>query len=63
MGGRRMLCQTLNAEFSPKGIHVAHILIDGAVDARFADSEFAPGIMFVPTLHLASWNFTGGAEG
>jgi len=33
MGGRRMLCQTLNAEFSPKGIHVAQILIDGAVDA------------------------------
>ena len=33
MGGRRMLCQTLNAEFSQKGIHVAHILIDGAVDA------------------------------
>jgi NAD(P)-dependent dehydrogenase (short-subunit alcohol dehydrogenase family) len=33
MGGRRMLAQTLNAEFSPKGIHVAHILIDGAVDA------------------------------
>ena len=33
MGGRRMLCQSLNAEFSPKGIHVAHILIDGAVDA------------------------------
>lgn len=33
MAGRRMLCQTLNAEFAPKGIHVAHILIDGAVDA------------------------------
>lgn len=33
MGGRRMLCQTLNAELSPKGIHVAHILVDGAVDA------------------------------
>ncbi|MEL6753428.1 MAG: SDR family NAD(P)-dependent oxidoreductase, partial [Pseudomonadota bacterium] len=33
MGGRRMLCQTLNAEFASKGIHVAHILIDGAVDA------------------------------
>ena len=28
-----MLCQTLNAEFSAKGIHVAHIIIDGAVDA------------------------------
>ncbi len=33
MGGRRMLCQTLNAELAPKGVHVAHILIDGAVDA------------------------------
>lgn len=33
MGGRRMLCQTLNAEFAPKGIHIAHIIIDGAVDA------------------------------
>jgi NAD(P)-dependent dehydrogenase (short-subunit alcohol dehydrogenase family) len=33
MGGRRMLCQTLNAEFASKGIHVAHIVIDGAVDA------------------------------
>jgi len=33
MGGRRMLCQSLNAEFAAKGIHIAHILIDGAVDA------------------------------
>ena len=33
MGGRRMLCQTLNAEFAGQGIHVAHVLIDGAVDA------------------------------
>ena len=33
MGGRRMLCQTLNAEYASRGIHVAHILIDGAVDA------------------------------
>ena len=33
MGGRRMLCQTLNAEFAPKGIHVAHIVVDGSVDA------------------------------
>ena len=33
MGGRRMLCQTLNAQYAKKGIHVAHILIDGAVDA------------------------------
>ncbi|MFK8042496.1 SDR family NAD(P)-dependent oxidoreductase [Congregibacter sp.] len=33
MGGRRMLCQTLNAEYASKGVHVAHVLIDGAVDA------------------------------
>lgn len=33
MGGRRLLCQTLNAEFGPKGVHIAHILVDGAVDA------------------------------
>ena len=33
MGGRRLLCQTLNAEFSPQNIHVAHIVVDGSVDA------------------------------
>lgn len=33
MGGRRMLCQTLNAELAPKGVHVVHILIDGPVEA------------------------------
>lgn len=33
MGGRRMLCQSLNAQFAPQGVHVAHCLIDGAVDA------------------------------
>jgi len=33
MGGRRMFCQSLNAEFAPKGVHVAHVIIDGAVDA------------------------------
>ncbi|NOT55927.1 MAG: SDR family NAD(P)-dependent oxidoreductase [Deltaproteobacteria bacterium] len=33
MGGRRMLCQTLNAQFASQGIHVAHIVVDGVVDA------------------------------
>ena len=33
MGGRRLLCQSLNAELASRGIHMAHILIDGAVDA------------------------------
>jgi len=33
MGGRRMLCQSLNAEFAPQNVHVAHLLVDGMVDA------------------------------
>jgi len=33
IGGRRMLCQSLNAQYASKGIHVAHIVVDGAVDA------------------------------
>ena len=33
MGGRRMLCQSLSAEFAPQGVHVAHIVVDGSVDA------------------------------
>jgi predicted Zn-dependent protease len=30
---------------------------------RFADSEFGPGIVVAPAMHLAEWNFTGGASG
>jgi NAD(P)-dependent dehydrogenase (short-subunit alcohol dehydrogenase family) len=33
MGGRRMLCQSLNAEYAPRGVHIAHIIVDGMVDA------------------------------
>lgn len=33
MGGRRMLCQSLNAQYGPENIHVSHIIIDGPVDA------------------------------
>ena len=33
VAGRRMLCQSLNAEFAVKGIHIIHIVIDGLVDA------------------------------
>ncbi len=32
-------------------------------DARHADSEFGAGIIHAPSLHLAGWNFTGGAGG
>jgi NAD(P)-dependent dehydrogenase (short-subunit alcohol dehydrogenase family) len=33
MSARRTLCQSLNAEFSSQGIHVAHVIVDGLVDA------------------------------
>lgn len=33
IGGRRMLCQSLNAELSPKGIHICHIYIDAPIEA------------------------------
>ncbi|MDJ0791270.1 MAG: metallopeptidase TldD-related protein [Acidimicrobiia bacterium] len=41
---------------------------DGSVlgiggDARFADSEFGPSLVHAPSMRLASWRFTGGAEG
>ena len=32
-------------------------------DARWADSEFDPGMVHAPSMHLKSWNFTGGATG
>jgi len=30
---------------------------------RMADSDFGPGFSHAPSLHLAEWNFTGGASG
>lgn len=32
-------------------------------DLRYADSEFGAGVVRAPSMRLASWNFTGGAEG
>ncbi len=32
-------------------------------DDRFADSEFGPAMIHAPSMRLASWNFTGGADG
>ncbi len=34
-----------------------------AREARFADSEFGPGLVHCPALRLGSWRFTGGARG
>jgi predicted Zn-dependent protease len=32
-------------------------------DDRYADTEFGPGLVICPSLHLAAWTFTGGARG
>lgn len=70
MGGRRMLCQSLNAQFAPQGIHVAHVLVDGAVDApdtlgkmlgseRFAafrDSKGPDGLMDPAKMAETYWH-------
>lgn len=33
MSARRTLCQSLNAEYGPRGIHISHVIVDGLVDA------------------------------
>ena len=35
MHGKRALAQSLASELGPKGVHVAHICIDGAIDSPF----------------------------
>jgi len=39
-GGLRMLSQSLAREFGPKGVHVAHFLIDGVIDGELARGHF-----------------------
>jgi NAD(P)-dependent dehydrogenase (short-subunit alcohol dehydrogenase family) len=36
----RALAQSAAREFGPKGIHVAHIIVDGAIDTEFIRSQF-----------------------
>lgn len=38
--GLRMLAQSLAREYGPKGVHVAHFVIDGIVDAERTRSRF-----------------------
>ena len=40
--GLRALAQSMARELGPKGIHVAHVVIDGRIDARSDDSGLAP---------------------
>ena len=38
--GLRALAQSMARELGPKGIHVAHIVIDGAIDTQFIAENF-----------------------
>ena len=41
--GLRMISQSMAREFGPQGIHVAHVLVDGAIDGERVKSLF-PGV-------------------
>jgi NAD(P)-dependent dehydrogenase (short-subunit alcohol dehydrogenase family) len=41
--GLRMISQSMAREFGPAGIHVAHVLVDGAIDGERVKSLF-PGV-------------------
>ncbi len=36
----RALAQSMSRELGPQGIHVAHVVIDGAIDTRFIENMF-----------------------
>jgi NAD(P)-dependent dehydrogenase (short-subunit alcohol dehydrogenase family) len=40
--GLRAVAQSMARELGPKGIHVAHVVIDGKIDTQSADSGLAP---------------------
>lgn len=46
MGARRNLCQSLNAELAPRGVHVCHVNIDGTVDAPESASSHTSRVAF-----------------
>ena len=44
MHGRRALAQSLAHELGPQGIHVAHVVVDGLVDAPDTVGKFFPAL-------------------
>ena len=64
MHGKRALAQAMARELSPKGIHVAHIVIDGPIDTPFTRERFADlvaerpedGILAPDDIAVNYWN-------
>ena len=42
MSAKRMLAQSMAKEFGPKGIHVAHIIVDGVINTPFHATDASP---------------------
>ncbi len=61
--GLRMLTQSLAREYGPKGVHVAHIIVDGVIDGErirkiapdFLDSRGANGALDPDAIADAFW--------
>lgn len=64
MHGKRALAQSMARELAPKGIHVAHIVIDGPIDTPFTRERFADlvaerpedGILAPDDIAINYWN-------
>ena len=46
--GLRALAQSMARELGPEGVHVAHVVIDGAVDTPWIRSNFSELINKIP---------------
>ena len=60
--GLRALAQSMARELGPKGVHVAHVVIDGRIDARDDDSGLAPDAIAetyyrLHTQSRSAWSF------
>ena len=42
MSAKRMLAQSMAKEFGPKGIHVAHVIVDGVINTPFHATDASP---------------------
>ena len=57
----RALAQSMARELGPKNIHVAHIVVDGAIDTDFIRSNFR-GAEVEPEISLAGERILGSGE-
>jgi len=59
----RAVAQGLAREFAPKGLHIAHVVIDGAIQGEYAVTNFADyvrskgedGLLAVDAIADAYW--------